>query len=265
MRRTRAKKALLALAVLAAATVAVIAATGVSGAKSRETPEAVAGAPLANGCLICHGESSKWEKGSDLYVAPAAFGSSKHASLECTSCHVDFTSQPQPVAETDARRVAGLACKTCHASEFTGYALSIHGEKALASDEAAPTCAGCHGSHEITDASELRADRVCADCHSDRYATYADYYHGRPYKLGANDAPACWDCHSNHSVQPASAEGSFVASDRLPETCGQCHEDTSESFTQFAKLIHGREQAQKDNVVVKFVNGVVDALTSLLP
>ncbi len=113
-----------------------------------------------------------------------------------------------------------------------------------------------------TEAGKLRmhgsAYRTCARCkqHGDDYATYNDYYHGRAYKNGASDAPACWQCHEAHGVLPSNNPASSVSSKNVGATCGQegCHKGSSEEFGAAAgELIHRTGEAQEENALLQLI------------
>jgi hypothetical protein len=192
---------------------------------------------------------------------------SVHKDVPCTKCHTDFdasmASQSHQGKKTDSKKVAGLACKNCHehATQLKVYDKSTHGRKALGGDAKAPTCADCHGSHNIQSlkknavyrtAFRMDAMKVCGKCHQKYYDSYNDYYHGRAYKTGATDAPTCWDCHGAHDILPADQTESRVAKGNLAKTCGACHVDSRANFVQFATLIHGRSTVMNKNLLIKY-------------
>jgi hypothetical protein len=103
--------------------------------------------------------------------------------------------------------------------------------------------------------------RVCARCkqHGDEYDTYDDYYHGKAYKAGAPDAPACWDCHESHDILPKSDPASSVNEANVGETCGTegCHTGSSETFgTEAASLIHSKATAVEENPLLRLINNL---------
>jgi nitrate/TMAO reductase-like tetraheme cytochrome c subunit len=141
-----------------------------------------------------------------------------------------------------------------------------------------PTCGSCHGALEPRGIhyiqkypkkpktwrdseywTEFRfsSDKVCGQCHMDRVKSYNDYYHGRAYKTREVDSPACWTCHNQHDVFPKKELRSSISSDNLPKTCGRCHPEPSESFTdQYAEMIHGRDNLYKNNFILQYARGV---------
>lgn len=249
------------------------------------------------GCLACHGDENltKTSAGQPKSYQVQGVEDSTHGDLSCQKCHQDYqyedAANPTPLWNVNA----GLACRDCHLK-----ATGMEGEAAEASKKAVaeydvsthasalndwmqgtmkptdptkafeqpPTCADCHGGHYImrTDTAYAQqvlhgsAYRICARCHEDEYASYDDYYHGAAYKKGANDAPACWDCHAAHNIQPSSNPESLVSDKNLASTCGteNCHGDGSqESFAENAgDLIHKKVEAAADNPLRQLIQQV---------
>ena len=64
--------------------------------------------------------------------------------------------------------------------------------------------------------------------------TYFESYHGKNYRLGFPEKVAgCADCHTAHSILPASNPESSVNPGNLVKTCSQCHPRDSRLFTRF--------------------------------
>jgi hypothetical protein len=237
-----------------------------------------------NGCLACHG--------SDLprLSAPVSgIDASAHRDkATCQQCHPDFKYYDGEDASKLWQVNAGLACAACHLKDAANpervafikqYDSSIHAKKFAEGKLTAPTCAGCHGGHNIertktktaTQAAKRRlylsSEQMCgADgCHAAAYASYNDYYHGAAYKKGALDAPACWTCHGAHAVFASKDSTSAVHLEKLAATCGTgadgkatvCHEGSEEPFAEAAApLIHRGVKARSDNPVQKFLDSV---------
>lgn len=255
--------------------IAVISASGVSYAQ-RTVDEAVKKPALpANykfqpkqvrwGCLVCHSDKSlsrldeKSRSEKSLYIDENIIGSSVHKNIACLDCHENFSysGHPKRVPE-HFRRVAGLACKKCHPYQYQRYQQSYHGElEAKKSRKKTAICADCHGSHNIQKittpegnaAFRAKSRWVCSRCHTKRTVSYNDYYHGAAYRRGEPDAPACWDCHDNHGIKRAKDPKSTVHKANLPNTCAKCHTDTSEAFTDYAQMMHGRNKILANNFI----------------
>lgn len=241
----------------------------------------------SGGCLACHGDENltKTSGGKPKSYQVLGIEDSAHRDLTCQQCHSDYRYEdredPTPLWNVNA----GLSCRRCHSSavmfseerapemaavvnEYDGSAHAsalnswMSGDlRAAASrtdNRRAPTCADCHGGHYIqrlnTDLSRQvlhgSAYRMCARCHQEEYDSYDDYYHGAAYKRGAQDAPACWECHGSHGILPSSDENSMVSAANMAETCGTegCHAGSGESFTvQAGDLIHRKVEAAEAN------------------
>jgi hypothetical protein len=199
-------------------------------------------------CLACHSRSDAGTIAVDgvdrsLTVDPAAYAASRHGLIDCTGCHVGFKPGRHTAAETEdwlyVARVA--ACGTCHADVYDQYARSIHGESVMKRDgKVAPSCATCHGSHDIgsTSSAVFRQQSVdrCRACHGGRAETYLDTYHGKAFVLGSPDSATCVSCHGAHLVLPASNPESTVSDENIVATCQACHPDANERFATY--IVH---------------------------
>ncbi len=227
------------------------------------------------GCLACHSSKalSKIRDGREasLFIDPEIIGNSMHKSIACIDCHTNFTYEEHPAeSPEDFRKVAGLSCMKCHPFQGYLYKNSVHGELALKNKlgeidgkKTEPAlCSSCHGFHDIQSPrfepykSEFRGagEKVCGECHTDRYDSYSDYYHGQAYKNKAKDAPVCWDCHGNHSIEKKKNDASLVTEANLPRTCGKCHDRPTKNLTSYAPLIHNRRKALEGNLIYRMVS-----------
>lgn len=223
---------------------------------------------VEDGCLACHGDPNLAKFASpgvvrSLYVT--GLDRTAHRDITCVECHVDFNYHDQP-DETPMWRInAGLACADCHADEdvTAEWEQSLHGQLIDEGDYTSATCASCHGGHSIArldtqaarDQLHLASEQMCAPCHMDEWENYDDWYHGRAYKRGALDAPACWDCHGSHEVLAVADPESLMYPTNAVETCAieGCHRGTGETFIEHAAdSIHGRYDAREDNPVVRW-------------
>ncbi len=231
------------------------------------------------GCLACHSNTklSRIKDGEEqsLFVDPEVIGNSMHEKIACIDCHTNFTYEDHPAKNPkDYWKVAGLACMKCHPYQKLKYEKSIHGRLALEDKKAElngkevepALCSSCHGSHNIQSPrfesyrSEFRlsSKKVCGQCHTDRYASYGDYYHGQAYKNKAKDAPTCWDCHDNHNILHGDDAKSPIASPaNLRQACGKCHDDPGESLVTYAPLIHGRQEALNNNPIFRLLGLII--------
>ncbi|HET6351434.1 MAG TPA: cytochrome c3 family protein [Coriobacteriia bacterium] len=239
----------------------------------------------SKGCLDCHGQPLLQKQGlaGAKSFQVSGLEESVHQDLTCQKCHQDYRYDDKPSGSPLWTINVSSACESCHANPNTGdakkderlskpvadYKKSIHYEKLTGGKSDSATCGSCHGGHfifstqdELGKARMHRASyRVCARCkqHGTAYDTYDDYYHGRAYKQGAADAPACWDCHNAHDIQPKSKPASTVNSVNIAKTCGTegCHSSTSQQFgASAAELIHQKAQAQEDNWLLRQIANV---------
>lgn len=237
------------------------------------------------GCLVCHADEGlmllRAESLKSFYVDPEEFADGPHSEVQCVGCHLDFVSQmPHIEGIDDWRRVAKSACKNCHDGPHIQLSDSVHapqievGEDPVEDEREYPLCGDCHGGHDIvalTDNPEGQAAlhrdgwQVCGRCHEDYWDSYNDYYHGRAYKRGALDAPACWECHGAHAVYPSSDRRSQVHELRLEETCGSCkyHQDVNEAYVGYSVLIHGHREVLEANPLYAFFQRIRSFISGL--
>ena len=192
-----------------------------------------------------------------LFVQAEATKDSVHAPLHCVECHQDAAHLPHAPVLTKAN------CSTaCHEQAVKAFETGAH-KSALDRKEAlAPTCATCHGGHDIRKASDRKAPQnklnslhLCGDCHSkhapsangtaasDRINNYLDSAHARAITgAGLPMAATCSDCHSAHAVKPSKDPTSTVSRNNIPQTCGKCHVGIVEKYLT---SVHGQKNAAK--------------------
>jgi len=193
-------------------------------------------------CATCHEDEVK------------AYAGSVHAILgetACATCHGSVHEL------TSAAALIPAKCTECHADEVKSLAGSIHGQAAKNGDPDAPNCTSCHGAvHAVkapsepdsTVARKNLAD-TCAKCHSDAgflsrhkiaiahpVESYKQSVHGRAVASGNEKAADCSSCHGSHDIYPARDARSNVNHWKVPETCGQCHQEIAR---QFNESVHG--------------------------
>ena len=196
--------------------------------------------PANDDCLACHGDISlKRDDGRGLTVDAAAFGTSTHAPMACVDCHADLAK----VAEFphDAR-LERVACGSCHDDVASKYHDSIHAwAKEKAGLVGAPSCANCHGSHDIrphTDPAsrvyQKKIPETCGSCHAGVNEKFAVGVHAAALKKGDSRAPSCADCHTAHGVQRVDSDQWRL---KVTGECGSCHLQVTESFR---RTFHGK-------------------------
>ncbi len=210
-------------------------------------------------CLACHGDIEIFEGFEDaqrLVVSADQHVDSLHGSmgLACVDCHMDLAGlEDYPHDES----LAPVDCGMCHADAQDVFATSMHGYALERGNPQAPTCAGCHGSHDIRSASDVespthesRMHEICASCHGhagllttqmvrfpETVASYARSVHGPPGEPGRGGAATCNDCHHVHAVRGVADPESRIHRANLAATCGTCHDGVRLEYEQ---SIHGR-------------------------
>jgi hypothetical protein len=185
-------------------------------------------------CVVCHAspevvETPEGERGG-LFVTNERLAASAHADLTCTDCHAELTAKGHsPDDDPEA------TCARCHEDEAAAYAKGAHARPSELGPS--PTCATCHGSHDIQPADTPgAADAIsarCIACHRQMSEhEFGSNPMGLETHLGRLDVATCWDCHESHQVLPASDPASSVSEQRKLGTCRQCHTDATANFEQ---------------------------------
>ena len=194
--------------------------------------------PAEVNCASCHADVA------------AAHENSVHAQmgLECVACHYSIHTLK---GDAHSKQASVEKCSTCHDAE--AYNMSVHGKAVAGGNEDSASCADCHGVHDVMSLSEADektarsfSASVCIECHeneevmerndvrTDIVHTYLSSYHGKSYHLGYPEYTAtCADCHGSHGVLPESDPASSINEDNRRETCGKCHEGSSNLFGLF--------------------------------
>ena len=171
-----------------------------------------AGAEAAPTCLGCHQ--------SEQFTASNGHGTSERkirlAEL-CLECHVE---NPEVAGQT----IYGTPF-------FTSFSASVHGKALFEGNPDAPSCADCHGSHEVARAADQyshvsRGQVVasCSQCHEKAAEDYLHSIHAKSFSRGNLDAPVCTDCHGEHNILAPTDPDSPVAPLNMAEqVCGECH------------------------------------------
>jgi cytochrome b subunit of formate dehydrogenase len=193
-----------------------------------------------------------------LLVHPERFADGPHAKVRCVECHTDADRLPH------ASKLNLATCATeCHKPAWEAYESGEHRKAADAGNAKAPTCASCHGGHEILRISDRKAPQhhlnnlfLCGDCHkqhgvdgngvesADRVSNYLASAHAKAVTgAGLMWGATCSDCHGAHAVRKASDPDSTVNRSHIPETCGKCHVGVVETY---ATSVHGQKHAENN-------------------
>jgi cytochrome b subunit of formate dehydrogenase len=215
-------------------------------------------------CGACHGNKEGMEAlGIRSNNAVANFLKSDHwisikdgksmKAASCVDCHgthiILRSSDPaSPVHKTNIPRT----CGKCHEGIRDQYDRSVHGRALAAGHFDAPSCADCHGEHDIEKKSR-ETSRVnpavvgtvtCAECHSSVRMTkrfnlpqgmvksYQASFHGLATKYGQTNVANCASCHGVHDILPSKDEASSINPKNLQHTCGKCHPGAGDTFSK---------------------------------
>ncbi|MBI3569380.1 MAG: hypothetical protein HY084_14365 [Gemmatimonadetes bacterium] len=209
------------------------------------------GNPADAACVRCHAKADikSSKDGHSLTVQGKAVAGSVHAKLSCAQCHAAVDPSHEKATGT---RVPAVECSTCHAEVSRQYHLSTHGQLEAKKDKNGPTCAECHGTHDILSKKSqasptypLNVPKLCARCHRTgekaavRYTgdqtqiveQYTESIHGKGIiKSGLIASAVCTSCHTAHSALPSDSLASSVSRANIPATCGACHVGIQELF-----------------------------------
>jgi hypothetical protein len=197
-------------------------------------------------CATCHEKAvPAYEKG----MHHLARTDGKGVAASCESCHGaahEILASGDRRAPTHHLNQIGT-CAKCHDDPrlissaklrdgvVASYVDSIHGRAVKeAGLVVAPTCASCHGAHDVRKAVDpaspmARANQAaaCGTCHEGISEKYVDGVHAAAMAKGEKKAPVCSDCHSAHSIQRH--ETTAWSLDVIGE-CGTCHKESLQSY-----------------------------------
>ena len=183
------------------------------------------------------------------------FAESVHGFLSCTDCHAGAEKFPHPEG------VRKVDCAACHAEVVAKYAAGIHGRDRANGVPEAPGCASCHGdihtlmarSEPASPAHPSRLAETCGVCHANPelvakfripvarpLEAYRLSVHARALAEGRGGA-TCNDCHGSHEILPHTDPASMIHRQRVPQTCGSCHQEIAQAF---AASVHGAAAAR---------------------
>jgi cytochrome b subunit of formate dehydrogenase len=212
---------------------------------------------------------------SDSYLCSAHAQAIAKGNLDaavCTNCHGshDLLRSDDPASKVNRKNIA-TTCGACHPQPLEQYGKSIHSRALQAGIKDAPTCADCHGEHDIeppqTATSKVnRRQQVvatCTRCHDNetimrkygietgRQASYMDSYHGLASAAGSEIVATCASCHENHLILPMDDPASTVNVANLPKTCGKCHKNAGPNFAMGKVHIMPTDPGQKALGIVR--------------
>ncbi len=166
-------------------------------------------------------------------------------SATCVQCHGghEIRAKGDPDSRVSRQHVAET-CGTCHVGVLEQYRTSVHHLVSDGVEHRGATCSDCHRPHEITFADDdFRQHTVesCSRCHDERGGSFRLSYHGKRHDLGDGRGVAtCSACHGSHTILPTADPASMVNPANRVATCGRCHPDAHEEFTEY--LVHADPQ-----------------------
>ncbi len=164
-------------------------------------------------CQRCHG-------GHGILAVndPASRVQPLHQARICMECHADS-------------RITARHPEMPSVLVIRAYADSVHGQAVTKKGlSVAPTCTGCHGTHDLKPADDpgspvhrANVAKTCGRCHQGILAEYRESIHAAALAKGVKEAPTCTGCHGEHTIAAPSDPASKVAPRNIPKTCGSCH------------------------------------------
>lgn len=208
-------------------------------------------------CFMCHSDESltKGKNGQivSLYVDEKVFNSSVHQDLDCVACHPDADVEDFPHPEY----LPPVNCGDCHDEVQNNYDASIHGQAHANHTPYAPTCADCHGKHDIAAHTDVNAPTykmnipyLCGKCHREGapvartykisehniIENYSQSIHGEGlFKKGLTVTATCTDCHRSHYILPRNYSNSSISVKNVAATCMQCHTRIEQVHTRIIR------------------------------
>ena len=196
-------------------------------------------ANLSRNCSACH-TAEQMRKRLPIHSALAAKGT-------CVECHGSHHIREVAAAKTGVKE--NQYCLTCHRNRITmslknGEPLSVYVDDAAIKNSvhSGLQCTECHtafskSSHPMRSFNSRRdytvaSSEACWKCHEEPYKKYEMSIHLDKLKAGDRKAPACTDCHGDHSVASTKLDKNLGLT-----SCNKCHGDMNSSY---AAGIHGK-------------------------
>ncbi len=228
-------------------------------------------------CASCHEEEAK-EVAFEGSMHTVAMKRGNREAPVCSDCHGSHDMKPPSRPRSNIPEI----CGRCHRAVYSSYKHSGHGRTLMEDpmNPDVPTCVDCHGVHSVrgprTPGFRNESALICARCHADPermskygistavFQTYLTDFHGRAVNVARMDPErppvkeaTCYDCHGVHNIQPVEEATSAVAPENLPETCGHCHKEVSEYFTE-AWLHHQQPslESSPETAIVRIIDMV---------
>ena len=197
-------------------------------------------------CLRCHDDpemtSYRGDTEISAYVTAEMIAGSEHAGMACVECHSDLAGSKR---RRHAEDLEPVECGDCHRKQNREHGNSLHGAAADRGDPMAPTCADCHGKHEVLSASDptaptavMNVPMLCGTCHQEGTPVtqthdiaqdailehYSMSIHGEGlFRQGLTVTAVCTSCHTAHDIRPHTDPKSSIHADNVAAMCTSCH------------------------------------------
>ncbi len=178
-------------------------------------------------CIDCHEDEDmqvvRYGIPLSLTVTEDDLVGTPHEGFDCIDCHTDMEGiEDFP----HAPRLALPDCGSCHEDAQAEY---VDGFFHLLVDKgytSIPTCADCHGKHQITWQGQPR--QVCGVCHQD---ILDDFFHSAHWDPESETSDVtCVSCHSPHNKQEKISFTPGQWKIQLTESCRECHEEEVKNY-----------------------------------
>ncbi len=181
-----------------------------------------------------------------LIFIPQISNAKRDSCFECHTGLEDKLKKPVDLMKNDIHYQFEISCSDCHG-----------GDPLIFDERAMDKKYGFIGVPKKKSIVEL-----CSRCHSnpeyirkfnpgirvDQLELYKTSKHGILLERGDEKVAVCSDCHSSHGILPSIDSRSTIFPQRVPETCGKCHDDKeymkdygipTDQFEKFSASVHG--------------------------
>jgi predicted CXXCH cytochrome family protein len=202
-------------------------------------------ASLSRNCSICH-TPDQLRKRLPIHSSLAARGI-------CLECHGSHYIMVAAVQKTGVKE--NQYCMTCHSRKLTmsmksGETISVFVDESALRNSVHMNlkCAECHKGFSMTEhpmrsfnsrrTYSITTSENCWKCHEKTYKQYETSVHLDQLKGGNLKAPACTDCHGDHSVAGVKRDKNIGIT-----SCNKCHGDMNRSYEA---SMHGKARKKGD-------------------
>ena len=222
---------------------------------------------LVESCGACHGDVAQPFNHS---AHGKALGANVKGAPNCLTCHRYEITLEGARGDTLSKKIAQeKLCLSCHldnpdvrsrtsptAGFIAAYEHSVHGAALERGNSRVANCVDCHGIHEMQKGIESTSrvnkrniPETCGRCHGDIAREFAESIHGVELARGNNDAPACTNCHGEHTILgPSDPRSRVAAANVSAQVCSPCHSSvrlsekygiSSDRFRTYQDSYHG--------------------------